>query len=81
MVSSDQSAWSEMISGSSAPRWRARARTPIQPEAIAGIGSVKRRDQRSAIAEGGQSTIAPLKVSRIASDTSAMSPRSTPCCW
>ena len=38
-VNSSQSAWSEMTSGSSTLRWRARWRIRIQPEAMAVIGS------------------------------------------
>ena len=57
--SSSQSAWSEITSGSSTPRDFARCRTRIQPEAIATTGSASRRAQRSAIAPGGASTIAP----------------------
>src|SRR5262249_8080950 len=51
--SSLQSAWSETTSGNSAPLWRARARTRIQPEHTAGTGSAKRRDHLSAMADGG----------------------------
>ena len=65
-VSSCQSAWSEITSGSSTPCWRARARTRIQPEANAVTGSGSRRDQRSAIALGGASTISPFISSRVA---------------
>ena len=54
VVSSSQSAWSEMISGSSTLRWRARWRMRIQPEAIAVTGSGRRRDQRSLSAPGGR---------------------------
>ena len=43
-----------MTSGKVTPRWRARARTRIQPEANAATGSGKRRDHRSLIALGGQ---------------------------
>ena len=46
-VSPSQSAWSEITSGSSTPRWRARARTRIQPDANAVTGSGKRRDHSS----------------------------------
>ena len=63
-VSSVQSQWSEMTSGSSTPRWRARARTCIQPEAKATSGSAKRRTQVAAKAEGGPSTTVPAKSRR-----------------
>ena len=66
-----------MTSGSSTPRWRARARTRIQPEAKAVTGSVRRRVQRSCSADGGQSTISPGSLVE-ASLTSASWPRSTP---
>ena len=56
-VSSSQSAWSEITSGSSTPRCLARCSTRIQPEATATTGSGRRRVQRSLIAEGGASTI------------------------
>ena len=59
MVSSSQSAWSEMTSGSSTLRWRARWRIRIQPDAIAVTGSGSRRDQRSLSAPGGAMTIWP----------------------
>jgi len=59
MVSSSQSAWSEMMSGSSTLRWRARWRMRIQPEAIAVTGSGRRRDQRSLSAPGGAMTMWP----------------------
>ena len=62
-----------MTSGSSTPRWRARARTRIQPEAKAVTGSVSRRVQRSCSADGGQSTISPGSLFG-ASLTSASSP-------
>ena len=48
-----------MTSGSSTPRWRARARTRIQPEANEVTGSGKRRDHSSLSADGGQSAMAP----------------------
>ena len=48
-----------MMSGSSTPFCRARARTRIHPEAKHVTGSAKRRDQRSWIDEGGQITMAP----------------------
>ena len=44
-VSMGQSTWSLRIRGSSTPRWRARARTVIQPEAAQVTGSAMRRDQ------------------------------------
>src|SRR5258706_15023348 len=52
-VSSSQSAWSEMISGSSTARWRARGRTRIQPGAEAGNGAGGRRGQRAGRGGGG----------------------------
>src|SRR5438309_2007724 len=44
-----------MTSGNSMPRWRALARTRIQPDANARTGSGNRRDQGSLRADGGQS--------------------------
>ena len=43
------------------PRWRARVRTRIQPDANAGTGSANRRDHRSASSLGGATTMAPAK--------------------
>ena len=51
-VSSSQSAWSEITSGSSTFDCRARWRIRIQPDAIAVTGSGSRRDQRSLSAAG-----------------------------
>ena len=59
--------------------WRARARTRIQPDAKAETGSGKRRDQRSARAEGGAMITAPLKSALPSSVAGASGPRSTPC--
>ena len=61
-VSSSQSAWSEMTSGSSTLRCRARWRIRIQPDAIAVTGSGSRRDQRSLSAPGGQMMILPCEL-------------------
>jgi hypothetical protein len=77
-VSSRQSAWSEITSGNSTPCCRARARTRIQPEANAVSGSGSRRDQRSAMAEGGASTISPFISSRFAPVADRNSPSRTP---
>ena len=69
-----------MTSGSSTPRWRARARTCIQPEAKATSGSAKRRTQVAAKAEGGPSTIVPAKSRALprATVASASAPRAMP---
>ncbi len=60
-VRPSQSAWSEITSGNSTPRWRARARTRIQPEAKAVTGSGKRRVQISDVADGGASVMVPAR--------------------
>src|SRR6185312_12515817 len=59
-VSSSQSAWSEITSGSSIPRALARCLTRIHPEAIPTTGPGSRRDQRSAPAEGGAEALVKL---------------------
>ncbi len=76
--SSSQSAWSEITSGNSTPRWRARARTRIQPEAKAVTGSANLRAQRSLSAEGGQITISPANSPGPARDLLAADPGQTP---
>ena len=77
--SSSQSAWSEMTSGSSTPRARARCRTRIQPRGDAPTtGSASRRAQRSAIADGGASTMAPASSAFFATVAARRSPSSTP---
>ena len=68
-----------MISGSSTARWRARALTRIQPDANAVTGSAKRRDQRSAMAEGGAMTISPGRAFRVSPVAGASGPSLTPC--
>ena len=73
-----QSAWSEITIGSSTPRWRARARTRIQPDANAETGSGNRRVQRSCSEEGGQSAMTPARSAFLASRTARNSPRSIP---
>ena len=60
------------------PCWRARARTRIHPEANAVTGSGSRRDQRSAIALGGASTISPFISSRFAPVAGLSAPSLTP---
>ena len=79
-VSSSQSEWSEMMSGSSTPPCLARWRMRIQPDAKQEIGSGKRRAQRSAKAEGGPTTMAPAKSPFLPPSTVAgcRSPRSMP---
>ena len=76
-----QSAWSEMIKGSSTPLWRARARTRIQPEAETVMGSGNFWAQTSLMALGGQITRLPPSVLRSAGTTLRMSPRSMPQDW
>ena len=67
-----------MTSGSSTPPCRARWRTRIQPEAAATTGSGRRRDQRSAMAEGGASTICPASSAFAASVAGSSGPSGTP---
>ena len=71
---------SEITSGNSTMRWRARWRTRIQPEAIAVTGSGRRRLQRSLSAEGGAMiTLPSIAALSGASETSSSGPRSIPC--
>ena len=74
---SSQSAWSEMISGSSAPLARARARTRIQPEAATMTGATGPGTDDP----GGASTIAPARpiaARSVAAATGRRSPSATP---
>ncbi len=60
------------------PRCRARWRTRIQPDARHVTGSASRRAQRSAIADGGASTMAPASSAFAATVAGRRSPSGTP---
>ena len=77
-VSPSQSAWSEITSGNSTPRCRARARTRIQPDAKAVTGSGNRRVQISEVADGGANVMVPARSAFFMPLTKRSSPSATP---